>query len=207
MRKIKNYEDFTNEEINFKKALAGAALGTSLIFSNPGYTNVNEPLKQTESPVYANLPIDGWDKVKWGMTIDEVKKIYNIQSDDLIIINYKIGQYEYDVSFIFNNKKLEEVRLFLKNVDSISFNSFEAKEKDAEFSDIEQKLESKYGNPSAAGGVSWSGSYYESNVTRWVGKSGKLEIIHVFVNSISYENSSFEDGITIRYKKIDSSGF
>lgn len=35
MKRIKNYEDFTNEEINLKKALAGAALGAGLAISNP----------------------------------------------------------------------------------------------------------------------------------------------------------------------------
>ena len=206
MRKIKNYQDFTNEEINLKKALTGAALGTSLLFSNPSYTNVNQPFQQTESPMYANLPIDGWDKVKWGMTPDEVKKIYNIKSDDLIIINHKITQYEYDVSFIFNNNKLEEVRLFLKSVNSVDYLSLESREKDETSSDIEQKLESKYGNPSAAGGVCWTGSYHDANVTRWIGKSGKLELVHAFY-SINYENTTFKSGITIRYKKIDPAGF
>jgi len=31
MRRIKNYEDFTNEEINWKKGVATAALGASLL--------------------------------------------------------------------------------------------------------------------------------------------------------------------------------
>jgi len=35
MKNIKKYEDFVNEEINLKKALAGAALGAGLAFSNP----------------------------------------------------------------------------------------------------------------------------------------------------------------------------
>lgn len=34
-KRIKNYEEFVNEEINLKKALAGAALGASLAFGNP----------------------------------------------------------------------------------------------------------------------------------------------------------------------------
>ena len=33
MKRIKNYEDFQNEEINLKKALTGAALAGSLLLS------------------------------------------------------------------------------------------------------------------------------------------------------------------------------
>ena len=42
MRKIKNYEDFTNEEINLKRTLAGAALGAGLVISNPVISQINK---------------------------------------------------------------------------------------------------------------------------------------------------------------------
>lgn len=49
MRKIKNYEDFTNEELNLKKALAGAALGAGLAISNPSISQTNLDKVETET--------------------------------------------------------------------------------------------------------------------------------------------------------------
>lgn len=43
--KIKTYEEFVNEEINLKKALAGAALGVGLAFGNPQDVSAKEPIK------------------------------------------------------------------------------------------------------------------------------------------------------------------
>ena len=41
MRKIKKYQEFTNEEINLKKAIAGAALGAGLAISNPSISQTD----------------------------------------------------------------------------------------------------------------------------------------------------------------------
>ncbi len=57
MRRIKNYEDFTNEEINIKKALTGAALGAGLAVSNPA---ISQDVKTTNltKPKYDVTPYD-----------------------------------------------------------------------------------------------------------------------------------------------------
>lgn len=43
--KIKTYEEFVNEEINLKKALAGAALGVGLALGSPQDVSAKEPVK------------------------------------------------------------------------------------------------------------------------------------------------------------------
>ena len=51
MKKIKNYQDFTNEEINLKKTLAGAALGASLAIGNPSFATTDIKKNQTDKTV------------------------------------------------------------------------------------------------------------------------------------------------------------
>lgn len=45
MTKIKKYDEFVNEELDLKKALASAALGASLAFGNPNVAHTQEPVK------------------------------------------------------------------------------------------------------------------------------------------------------------------
>ena len=45
MNNIKNFDEFCNEEINLKKALTGAALASSLIFSTPQKTEASPQTK------------------------------------------------------------------------------------------------------------------------------------------------------------------
>lgn len=47
--KIKSYQNFTNEELNWKKGLAGAALGASLAFSSPSLAKGQEMVDKIES--------------------------------------------------------------------------------------------------------------------------------------------------------------
>lgn len=47
---MKNYEDFLNEEINWKKTLGTAALGVGLSLSNPSFAGDNYTKDRTESP-------------------------------------------------------------------------------------------------------------------------------------------------------------
>lgn len=61
MRKVKNYQEFTNEEINLKKALTGVALGASLGLSNPVISqqlddNSQKELTKDEKSISKNLP-------------------------------------------------------------------------------------------------------------------------------------------------------
>ncbi len=53
-KKVLSYEEFVNEEINLKKALAGAALGAGLMFGNPTDATAQQPV-QTEITQTSNL--------------------------------------------------------------------------------------------------------------------------------------------------------
>jgi hypothetical protein len=60
MRKVKNYQEFTNEEINIRKALVGAALGASVL---GGMTSCNkEDIKpKIELSIKQNLIKGSWE--------------------------------------------------------------------------------------------------------------------------------------------------
>ena len=53
MKTIKKYEDFINEEINIKKALAGAALGASLL---GGMSSCKKSDIKPSNPIEQNTP-------------------------------------------------------------------------------------------------------------------------------------------------------
>lgn len=76
MRNIKKFEDFTNEEINWRKAATGVALGAGLAFSNPSKANIDDSSNRIENIQQSSVDIDGWGKVKWGMTPEQVKSQY-----------------------------------------------------------------------------------------------------------------------------------
>lgn len=56
MKNIKTYEDFVNEEINLKKALATGALAAGMAFSNPAMSQVTQN-KDTILPQRVNTPL------------------------------------------------------------------------------------------------------------------------------------------------------
>src|SRR5574343_459343 len=104
MKNIKNYGDFQNEEINLKKTIAGLALGTSLALGNTSKA-LPEPIGAEN--VQQTDDITGWDKVKWGMSVDEVKSKYPETTLDstskytqLKIKKFTIGNYTYEVNFV-----------------------------------------------------------------------------------------------------------
>ncbi len=49
MRNIKSYKDFANEEVNWRKGMATAALGASLAMSSPLIANGNEIIDKIEN--------------------------------------------------------------------------------------------------------------------------------------------------------------
>ena len=51
MKQIKTYQDFTNEEIDWKKGIATAALGASLAISSPSYSKGKEMVDKIETVV------------------------------------------------------------------------------------------------------------------------------------------------------------
>ena len=242
MRNIKNYEDFISEEINLKKALAGAALGASLAINNPSFATTDIKKNQTDKTVEVDsvqkiessdidIPINGWDKVSWGMTKQQVKNIYSTLSkttiiskehsgsDTLLMTDYKVDEYSFDVSFIFKSGKLEEVRLFQPQSE-LSDEFIEYGDYSNGVSKIVDKLESKYGigmSPRGKGLVRFSKWNYNDLDyivhLNWIKKNGEIELVCLRTtygldfDFFVFEDSRYPVGLTIRYKKIDSSGF
>ena len=244
MRNIKNYEDFISEEINLKKTLAGAALGASLAIGNPSFATTDIKKNQTDKTVEVDsvqkiessdidIPINGWDKVSWGMTKQQVKNIYSTLSkttiiskehsgsDTLLMTDYKVDEYSFDVSFIFKSGKLEEVRLFQPQSELsdefIGYGDYSNGWNNG-VSKIVDKLESKYGigmSPRGKGLVFGVLSYDLDYIVHlnWIKKNGEIELVCLRTtygkdsDFFVFEDSRYPVGLTIRYKKIDSSGF
>jgi hypothetical protein len=156
MKNIRKYSEFTNEEINMKKTLAGVALGAGLAFGNPtiGNTqkNVKTPQKTTQNKQVLNNDINGWGKVKWGMTRDQVKKIYgNSESSDTLDVLGSSGisnsmGVKFKVEFKYTDNKLSSVQLGqLISLDKYEY--FKIESYNSLVSELEQKLVEKYGKP------------------------------------------------------------
>lgn len=90
-KKILSYEDFVNEEINFKTALAGAALGAGLMFGNPTDVKAQQPV-QTEITQTSNVDYSGVFEVDSLLKKSEIKtkitsQIYNSLTGIRILTN------------------------------------------------------------------------------------------------------------------------
>lgn len=90
-KKILSYEDFVNEEINLKKALAGAALGAGLMFGNPTDTKAQQPV-QTEISQISNADYSEVFEVDSLLNKSDIKtkitsQIYNSLSGIRILTN------------------------------------------------------------------------------------------------------------------------
>ena len=73
-----------------------------------------------------SAPVVGWDKAKWGMSPESVKKIYSsdkIENDEgrLIIPHKNINGKIYRIVFAFNSGKLNEISLVLNNVKYLGY--------------------------------------------------------------------------------------
>ena len=65
----------------------------------------------------ASEDVAGWDKAKWGMSIEEIKSIYNVRTIRNPIVppdiemDYKIGRYNYIINFDFLEKQLYKISI------------------------------------------------------------------------------------------------
>lgn len=76
MSKIKKYDEFVNEEINLKKALAGAALGAGLAFGSPSVAHAEkEPIK---TEITSTQTIENFSKVVYVDSTLTKEKIQNL---------------------------------------------------------------------------------------------------------------------------------
>lgn len=70
MKNIKTYEDFVNEEINWKKALATGALATGMAMSNPSYS---QTINKQDSILPSRVDKD----------LVEIQQIYKLDADSI----------------------------------------------------------------------------------------------------------------------------
>ena len=82
MKKIKKYQEFTNEEISIKKALAGAALGASLGLSSPAISqeNPNDKIKSELKYLVTHQEVPAIDKPSSQKLPSEFVKNTNIDN-------------------------------------------------------------------------------------------------------------------------------
>jgi hypothetical protein len=90
-KKVLSYEEFVNEEINLKKALAGAALGAGLMFGNPTDAKAQQPV-QTEISQTSNADYSEVFEVDSLLKKSDIKtkitsQIYNNLSGIRILTN------------------------------------------------------------------------------------------------------------------------
>ncbi len=74
MKRIKNYEDFVQEELDWKKAISGAALGASLAFGNPDVAHSQQPT-QTEISIQQEVDFLQVVEVDSSMTKEQIQKL------------------------------------------------------------------------------------------------------------------------------------
>jgi hypothetical protein len=182
MKTIKTYEDFVNEEINLKKALATGALAAGMAFSNPAtsqtttnqqYTQTSVDMRPTQSNTLPksfsenhikDIKVSGWENLIWGDSIEDVKeKIPECVSSKQIIGSseallkvdgYEINGISFQVFFIFDNsKKLKSV--LLKNESTTPQIGY-----------FQEYFNSNY----------WEGNKSENKIT-WNGEMGDINLV------------------------------
>ena len=199
MKIVKTYDDFINEEINLRKGLIGAALGAGLALSNPSIASGIENIPKMEIE-QENTSIDGWGKVKWGMTKDEVMVEYpeakeggcvsvikaslNMSVPQFGISNYEISGKKYNIAFLFKDDKLNGVNLELKEISPSIY-----------FDELKEKLIEKYNKE-----ISISDNNNKKTF-KWILNNGTVEL------NLNKESSSSDERLIIYYRKIEESGF
>jgi hypothetical protein len=121
MKKIKKYQEFTNEEINFKKALAGAALGASLLTTpscdqQPVKNNVEYSDNINSSRVFDYVTVDILTGDGSNKNIE-----YRISND----FKQMFGKSRYTDLVYLIKSGLEDAKIKLKNTETfdMSFSS------------------------------------------------------------------------------------
>lgn len=112
MKNIKKYEDFISEEVNLKKALAGAALGAGLAFSNPANSQITTTkvskteVERKEEEEYNRKVANPYDS-----TYNDIPKVYKYD-------NYGNSKWSPHVDF---PEKLVGQRLYLNTKEYSDF--------------------------------------------------------------------------------------
>lgn len=153
----------------------------SLLSAATKKTAVTAQLKPSISENYAG--IHGWSNTKWGMTIEEVKKLYpqatesQIESSKYLTVNFKINIFDCKAKLAFNkdNNKtnyLSNVRLEV--VGNINTGTFLK---------LEELLTLKYGMKT------WSGlesSDFIMRFSSWHLKSTNIQLLYQKGSYVSY---------------------
>jgi hypothetical protein len=124
-----------------------------IIFSSLNLFSQDPKKDKKEAKTEKKQLSDGFDSIKWGTTLSDAKK--NIRgkiyfTDDKEIIITKDGELEYKYGFFFDRKGTEGKFFYL----SVSFPYLA-------FKDVREKLEAKYGSPTAEninknqGSIAW----------------------------------------------------
>ena len=207
MKTIKTYEDFVNEEINLKKALATGALAAGMAFSNPAISQTSVDMRPTQTSVdmrptqnntlpksflknqITDTKISGWENLKWGDSIETVKeKIPESVSSNQMIgnsnISLKVDGYEmngvnFQVFFIFDDSKQLKSVLLKNESDHSQIGSFQ------------QYFNSNY----------WEGNKSENKIT-WNGEIGDINVVE---GTYQLPNSTTTNyNFTITYSKSNN---
>jgi hypothetical protein len=199
MKNIRSFDKFVNEEYGLKQTLAGAALGLGLSLSNPSLSqNIKQPTKIEQSQKLEQS-IQGWGKAKFGMTVDEVKKVYPQSISDstkysndkvglLKIENYKIEQDTFNVSFVFKNGNLDFIKLSYKEMPTLE-----------SYDRLKLKLITKYGKEFTDKPLRRTSSSLSVS-SHWTGSGYEI--------SLSLFQSSYGVSVlNILYKKVEESEF
>ena len=187
MKNIKTYEDFcnenlTNEEINIRKALAGAALGAGLAFGSPakGQT-VTTPTTQTQQQ----------DVKK-----DQVK----LTKDSLNRINGYLGNFEWskkDSVSKAKDKLYSDTKIFIANTWRSSVAVTETGLDDKENGIIIIKCASKKS-------TSWGTYFYHYKVTfRMKDNKFKIDIGNVYCDDVYMDGKFYQTLQPFDYEETD----
>ena len=205
MKTIKTYEDFINEEINLKKALATGALAAGMAFSNPATSQtINQPTQTSVDmrPSQSNtlpksfsenhikdIKVSGWENLKWGDSIETVKgKIPECVSTSQMVgsseILLRVDGYEIDgvvfqVFFIFDDSKQLKSVLLKNESDHSQIGYFQ------------EYFNSNY----------WSGNKSENKIT-WNGEMGDINVSEGTYQPVNSTTSIYN--LTITYSKSEN---
>jgi len=89
MRNVKTYEDFCNEEINWKKGIAGAAIGAGLAFGSPAkgqsspHTPNEPPKKVKQDTLSVRDKVSKMKKFKYRTIPADVNTLSEIPEEDV----------------------------------------------------------------------------------------------------------------------------
>jgi hypothetical protein len=199
MKTIKTYEDFVNEEINLKKALATGALAAGMAFSNPATSQtINQPIQTSVDmrPTQSNtLPksfyknqitdtkVSGWENLKWGDSMEDVKEkipecapskqIIGSSEALLKVDGYEIDGVTFQVFFIFDDSKQLKSVLLKNESDHSQIGYFQ------------EYFNSKY----------WEGNKSESKIT-WNGEMGDISVVEGSYQQLNSSESIYNLNIT-----------